>query len=314
MEEKDFFVPCKDGFGKPPWWSSHQLGEHPDRRGMALDLMEDFDVTTAEKEGTFDSILKVLDQHFEYNSRAQVTADFDAYFGLSRKSGRQSMEFVTLHSEHLKRLAKHDVDLPNAVQGWHLLRRCNHTKEQKQLITLRAPQLEISKVTGPCILCLGRTTSTRPKLVSMTDVALRRVVEAVAMWLWMRPTLKSPTTTMGIVGMMNGDTMRAMMDHLRTMVAMMMNGMKLMNLMLKPPTRGASGDPPEAVLEDVDTYDEVYAAYVDARRRFSDLKLASRGRLEWPCGWQPRPWCDFTCWQPVLKGQEGQVAGQIAQG
>ena len=39
-----------------------------------------------------------------------------------------------------------------------------------------------------------------------------------------------------------------------------------------------AGDPSETVLQDVDTYDEVYAAYVDARRRFSDLKLA-RGFL-----------------------------------
>ena len=35
--------------------------------GAAWRLMEDFDVTTADKEGTFEQILKVLDQHFEYD-------------------------------------------------------------------------------------------------------------------------------------------------------------------------------------------------------------------------------------------------------
>ena len=112
--------------------------------GAAWRLLEDFDVATAEKDGTFESILKTLDQHFEYDSRVQLPADFDAYFGLSRKSGQSLMEFVTLHNEHLKRLTKHGVDLPSTVQGWHLLRRCNITKEQKQLITLRAPQMEIT--------------------------------------------------------------------------------------------------------------------------------------------------------------------------
>ena len=36
-----------------------------------------------------------------------------------------------------------------------------------------------------------------------------------------------------------------------------------------------STEDPSVPLQDVDTYDEVYAAYVDARRRFSDLKLAT---------------------------------------
>ena len=44
--------------------------------------MEDFDVTTTEKEGSFEGILKTLDQHFENDSRVQLPADFDAYFGL----------------------------------------------------------------------------------------------------------------------------------------------------------------------------------------------------------------------------------------
>ena len=79
-----------------------------------------------------------------------------------------------------------------------------------------------------------------------------------------------------------------------------------------------AGDPSETVLQDVDTYDEVYAAYVDARRRFSDLKLA-RGflpvvALNDPAAGNLAPWCDFTCWQPVLQRKEGQIEGQAFQG
>lgn len=211
MEKEDSLVPCKDG--------------------SCMVSMEDFDVTTAKKEGTFEQILKVLDQHFEYDSRVQHPADFDAYFGLSRKSGQSLIEFVTLHDEHLKRLSKHGVGLPNSVQGWHLLRRCNLTKEQKQLITLRAPQLEIPKL---CTWCLGRTTSTLLKLGSKIDEVLEKVAEAVERWLWTQRTLKRPTPrTMVRNGMMNGDTMKGMVDLRRTMVAMMMNGMRRMSSMPK---------------------------------------------------------------------------------
>lgn len=124
--------------------------------GAAWRLVEDFDVATADKEGTFESLLKQLDQHFEYDARVQLPADFDSYFGISRRAGQSLMEFVTLHNEHLKRLQKHKVDLPVSVQGWHLLRSCNLTREQRQLITLRAPHLEVSKVTEALYLVLGQ--------------------------------------------------------------------------------------------------------------------------------------------------------------
>ena len=50
----------QDGFEQLPWRGSHQLGEYFDGSGLT---------TTAEKEGNFEQILKVLDQHFEYDSR-----------------------------------------------------------------------------------------------------------------------------------------------------------------------------------------------------------------------------------------------------
>ena len=248
--------------------------------GAAWRLMEDFDVTTAEKEGTFDGILKILDQHFEYDSRVQLPADFDAYFGLSRKSGQSLMEFVTLHNEHLKRLSKHGVDLPNAVQGWHLLRRCNITKEQKQLITLRAPQLEIAKVTEALYLVLGQDY----KHTTQAGFHDRRgfgkggrgrgyvAVDAADFeepynygdgwtdeWGYYEGDDGSPSYYGG------DDDEWDEADEFDAQAAYYQY-------------EETNAEPSETALQDVDTYDEVYAAYVDARRRFSDLKLA-RGFL-----------------------------------
>jgi hypothetical protein len=53
--------------------------------GTAWRLVEDFDVSKAEDESSFAELLKLLDGHFQYHDRVQLPADFDGYFGLSRK-------------------------------------------------------------------------------------------------------------------------------------------------------------------------------------------------------------------------------------
>ena len=55
-------------------------------------FLENFDVATAEGENAFDDIMKKLDQHFQYDDRVHLPGDFDAYFGMSRKSGQSIME------------------------------------------------------------------------------------------------------------------------------------------------------------------------------------------------------------------------------
>ena len=124
--------------------------------GSAWRLVEDFDVSKAEEDNAFQDLMKLLDQHFEYDSRVQLPSDFDGYFNLSRRAGQTLLSFVTEHDELNRRLEKHNVTLPDAVQGWHLLRKANLTREQKQLITLRAPQLEKKKVIEAMYLVLGQ--------------------------------------------------------------------------------------------------------------------------------------------------------------
>jgi hypothetical protein len=63
--------------------------------GFAWRLVEDFDVAKAEEDNAFQDLLKLLDQHFEYDSRVQIPSDFDGYFGLSRRAGQTLLSFVT---------------------------------------------------------------------------------------------------------------------------------------------------------------------------------------------------------------------------
>ena len=89
--------------------------------GSAWRLVEDFDVAKAEEDNAFQDLLKLFDQHFEYDSRCQLPSDFDGYFGLSRGAGQTLLSFVSELDELKRRLEKHNVALPDAVQGWHLL-------------------------------------------------------------------------------------------------------------------------------------------------------------------------------------------------
>ena len=57
--------------------------------GLTSRLLEDFDPILAEKETAFQDILKILDKHFEHDDRAQLPADFDAYFGAARPNTSQ---------------------------------------------------------------------------------------------------------------------------------------------------------------------------------------------------------------------------------
>ena len=59
--------------------------------GTAWRLVEDFDVSKAEDESSFAELLKLLDGHFQYHDRVQLPADFDGYFGLSRKPNQTMM-------------------------------------------------------------------------------------------------------------------------------------------------------------------------------------------------------------------------------
>ena len=116
--------------------------------GTAWRLVEDFDVSKDEEE--------LLDGHFQYDDRAQLPVDFDNYFSLTRKPNQTLLSFVSDHDEYHRKLEKHNVTLPNAVQGWHLLKKANLTKEQRQLVTPRAPSLERKKVVEALYLVLGQ--------------------------------------------------------------------------------------------------------------------------------------------------------------
>ena len=158
MAEKDFAV-SQENAAEPSWWRKHP--QHADMlgsfKGVAWRLLEDFPLENIEDEANFQKILDILDRNFKYDDRVQLPNDFEAYFvRLARKPNQTILSFVTDHDEAYRQLSKHKVSLPEQVQGWHLLRKAGLTREQKQMVTLKAPSLEKSAVIESLYLLYGQ--------------------------------------------------------------------------------------------------------------------------------------------------------------
>ena len=126
-------------------------------QGTAWKLVEDFDLEKAKEETAFKDILSLLDSAFQYDSKVELPADFSSYFEASgRRSGQTMLQYITDHDERLRRLEKHGVTLPAEVQGWHLLAKANITKEQRQMVMTQANSLERTKIQQAMYSILGQ--------------------------------------------------------------------------------------------------------------------------------------------------------------
>ena len=125
--------------------------------GVTWRLFQEWSIEELEKEDAFTRLITTLDANFAYDSRVQLPSDFENYFNLlQRPAGQTLLLYVTDHEEAYRKLQQHKVELPSQVQGWHLLRRASLSREQRQMITLRAPSLEKNEVIEAMYLILGQ--------------------------------------------------------------------------------------------------------------------------------------------------------------
>ena len=125
--------------------------------GVTWRLFQDWTIEELEKEDAFERIVKTLDANFSYDARVQLPNDLEGYFNLLQRQGGQTLLlYVTDHEEAYRKLQQHKVELPSSVQGWRLLRRASLSREQRQMITLKAPSLEKQAVIKAMYLILGQ--------------------------------------------------------------------------------------------------------------------------------------------------------------
>ena len=248
--------------------------------GSAWRLVEDFDVSKAEQESSFNDILKILDKHFQYDDRVALPTDFDAYFQLLRKPGQTMLNYVTEHDELHRRLDRHSVSLPLKVQGWHLLRRSGLNRDQRQMVMLKAPLLEKKDVIEALYLIFGQdhkagNTGDRPRHYHRGKGGKHRgyyVDEESGYYHDDDFEDDGSYEMVDDYGYYEGSAYDEASEQPDEWV-----DDELFD-------HGAGYFHGDDQADDWDTpfpvesYDEAYAAYVDARKRFSDLRL-SRGFL-----------------------------------
>ena len=242
--------------------------------GTAWKLVEDFNLDDASKDTAFKDLLKKLDAAFQYDSRVQLPNDFDNYFNLNRSPGQTLLEYVTLHDELYRKVGEHNVTLPNTVQGWHMLRRSNLTKDQRQLVLTQAPGLEKVKIQEALFLLFGQDY--RAGLSSMDRRWKGKSKGKGRGYVVADDADSSPWH-----GDDGGDFEEGYYET-EFFDASEFDTEHYDDFDTEAIYYQEEPHDPEMSQEDlhynIEEYDEAFAAYVDARRRFNDIKL-SRGFL-----------------------------------
>ncbi|CAJ1416750.1 unnamed protein product [Effrenium voratum] len=100
--------------------------------GTAWEHMVD---SAPEQEDGFEKVISQLDLAFKYDDRVEMPRTFERFFyNLSRKPHQNLLAYCTEHREHLREVERHKVVIPAAVSSWLLLCRAGLTAEQRQLV------------------------------------------------------------------------------------------------------------------------------------------------------------------------------------
>ena len=244
-------------------------------QGAAWKVVEDYDLKKIEKEGAFDELMGMLDKAFAYDDRVQMPQDFENFFTHNlRKPGSTLLQFCTEFDEKLRRLQAHGVKLPTTVQGWFLLKKANVTREQRQLALTHAPGLEKNKVQEALYLFLGQDhkAAVVPERRPFGRGKGHKAFVAEEGWDDLDEAFYQEDH--GWEDDYEAPTIESWQDD--DFGFDQEAGYYQYDNEYEDEEEGfvATSDGPW----DIDEYDSAYASYLDARKRFSDLKL-SRGYL-----------------------------------
>ena len=101
-----------------------------------------------DKEGGFTKVIEILDKTFRYDARVEQPRSFEKFFySLTRRYDQTLMSYCAEHREALREVEKHGIKLPTEITGWLMLRRSGLSQDQKHLVQSQCgSSLEESKV------------------------------------------------------------------------------------------------------------------------------------------------------------------------
>ena len=103
--------------------------------GVAWKQIEHDADKLCEDDQGFAKVLQILDKTFKYDDRVEQPRSFEKFFyQVSRRPGQTLMSYCSEHREHQREVEKHGIKLPDEIAGWLLLRRAGLSQEQRQLV------------------------------------------------------------------------------------------------------------------------------------------------------------------------------------
>ena len=104
--------------------------------GKSWDLVEDMDLQQMEAADAYEKLFERLDKGFRYDPLTELPDDLEQYFvRLQRKSSQTLQEYMNDYTRAERKLeVTHKVKLPEKVRAWWFLRKSGITQQQRQLI------------------------------------------------------------------------------------------------------------------------------------------------------------------------------------
>ena len=105
--------------------------------GMAWDVCEHLaeNPDSLEADDAFDKLIGLLDARFRHDKQTELPDAFEDYFFRSSRRPRETLfDYIARIRLSTKKVAEHRITLPDEVQGWLLMRRAGLSEEQKTLV------------------------------------------------------------------------------------------------------------------------------------------------------------------------------------
>ena len=128
-------------------------------KGRAWDSCEDLSMEQLEGENGMTEILRRLDTVFKFDAITELPNDFESFFIiLTRKRHETMQEYMANFERQLRKLAAHEVQLPDKVIGWYFLRRAGLSQNQRQMImsTITTATLSLDTVRKAVNFVIGQ--------------------------------------------------------------------------------------------------------------------------------------------------------------
>ena len=251
--------------------------------GIAWRQIEHVSDKLCDEDDGFTKAIQMLDACFQYDERVEMPRALERFFyQLQRRPDQTLLAYTSEHREQLREIEKYNIKLPASVSGWLMLRRSGLTPEQRQMVQSQCgTALDVTKVEAAMFFLFGQDYRNRQ-------------VESSSRWTggkghsyrWTRKN-HAYAAYDDWDGENDYEYFPDEVYHLADEEAPDYDwddGYDHHMPEEEAPWPDDDGEPTFAAYDegqggDDDDYDEAYATYLDARRRFADIRAA---RGYWP--------------------------------